>query len=266
MRSGMPGLAGIFCGAIIAGHVTAQPSFEGTWSTTTTLNDDPGWYSEDYFCFFGCTKLEYEFLQALIDDPANDDRPLNALRGQAAERAFAEMTELLTESAKQVIEGNTLVDTLDEICTIYGHFATTVSVMPLRISTENGRLIFDYETHDTRRIVYMRDSAPRPPAEPSRLGYAVAHYDGDELVIETTQVEGAPFYVSMALGLRHSDLLHSTERYSLSEDGRTLDLVYTVEDPEILRAPWVWVKKWRLAPHLELQHHEYDCSFVPGQR
>jgi hypothetical protein len=141
-----------------------------------------------------------------------------------------------------------------------------VSVMPLRITDEGDRLLFAYETHDTTRTVYKRDSAPPPPSAPSRLGYSVAHYEGDDLVVETSGVESAPFFVSMAQGLRHSDQLRTIERYMLNENGRTLDMVMTVTDPQVLKDPWVWVKKWRLAPQLELVHHEYDCSFVPGQR
>lgn len=254
------------CVTFTGASAVAQPGYEGTWSTTTTLNDDPAWYAEDYYCFFGCTLVEYELLQALIDDPVNDDRPLNALRRQASARGSVEFSSLLTDTARRQYKASVPEDQLNEICLRYGHFATAVSVMPLRITDDGGQLIFDYETHDTRRIVYLRDSAPPPPTEPSRLGYSVAHYDGNDLVIETSGVESAPFFVSMAQGLRHSDQLHTIERYMLNDDGRTLDMVFTVEDPEVLTAPWVWVKKWRLAPQLELQHHEYDCSFVPGQR
>jgi len=244
----------------------SRPSFAGTWSTTTTLNEDPAWLTEDYFCFFGCTQVEISHLTALLDDPANDERPLPVLRAEAAAVGSREFMSLLTEKARTVVEGRTLVDTLGEICTRYGHFGMTVSVMPLRISEAGDQLVFDYETHDTRRIVHMEGTAPPRPEEPSRLGHSVAHYDGDALVIETTGVEEAPFYVSMALGLRHSDQLRTSERYTLSDGGRTLDMVYTVTDPAVLQGEWVWVKKWRLAPELELQHHEYDCSFAPAQR
>ena len=256
----------MLCMSLIAGNGHAQSRFEGTWSTTTTLNDDPGWYAEDYFCFFGCTLAEYELLRALVEDPVNDDRPLNALRGQAAARGAVEFRSLLTAPARQAYAQSTPEDQLNEICLRYGHFGMAVSVMPLRITDAGDHLIFDYETHDTRRIIHMRDSAPPPPAQPSRLGYSLAHYEAGDLIIETSAVQSAPFFVSMAQGLRHSDRLRTIERYMLSDDDRTLDMIFTVEDPEVLKSPWVWVKKWRRAPQLELRHHEYDCSFVPGQR
>ncbi len=268
-------LAGTICATTIAvltlvpaSSTMAQsaPGFEGTWSTTATLNDDPEWLTEDYYCFFGCTRAQITHFAALLDDPANDERSLRDLRAEAWDRGFADLLSISNEATRLDLEGRVRVDQLDEICLTYGHFGMAVSVMPLRITDEGDRLIFDYETHNTRRIVHMADSAPPPPQEPSRLGYSVAHYDDDALVIETSGVEAAPFFVSLSQGLRHSDELHTTERYTLSDGGRTLDMVFTVEDPNLFDEPWVWMKKWRLANHLELQDHGYDCSFSPGQR
>lgn len=231
-----------------------------------TLNEDPAWLTEDYYCFFGCSRAQVTHFAALLDDPANDDRPLRDLRAEAWDAGFEDLLSVANEPTRRELESRSRVDQLDGICQEYGHFATTLSVMPLKITTEGQRLIFDYETHTTRRIVYMADSAPPPQQQPSRLGYSVAHYDGDALVIETSAVESAPFFTSLAQGLGHSDELRTRERYTLSDDGRTLNMVFTVEDPQLFDEPWVWVKKWRFAPQLDLREHHYDCSFAPGQR
>jgi len=251
---------------VVADRLVAQsaPSFVGTWSTTATLNEDPTWLTEDYYCFFGCTRVQINHFAALLDDPANDARPLRELRAEAWTAGFEELLSLSNEATRLDLESRSRIDQLDEICLKYGHFGMTVSVMPLRITAQGDRLIFDYETHNTQRIVHMTESAPAQAL--SRLGHSLGHYDGDALVIETTGVESAPFFVSLTQGLRHSDQLRTQERYTLSDGGRTLDLVYTVEDSTIFDEPWVWTKKWRLAPHLELQDHGYDCSFSPGQR
>jgi hypothetical protein len=246
--------------------VLAQPDYTGIWSTTATLKDDPAWYAEDYFCFFGCTLSEYEMMVAMIVDPANDDKSLNQIRGMANARGAAEFASLLKEGPRALYAESVLEDQLDEVCLRYGHFGMAISVMPLRITDEGDHYMFEYETHDTFRPVYKRESAPPPPEEPSRLGYSVAWYDGDDFMVETTGVEDAPFFVGKAQGLRHSDQLRTIERYTLSDDGQTLDMIFTVTDPEVLKAPWVWVKKWRTSPDADLLPHGYDCSFVPGQR
>jgi len=253
---------------LVTGTAGAQsrPSFEGTWSTTATLPDDPGWITEDYFCFFGCTVNQIAYFGELLDDPANDDRPLGALAGEASQVGDEDFLRALTPAVKAEMEGRTIVNNLEDICTEYGHFGITVSVMPLRITEQDDHLEFFYETHDTQRIVYWEDSAPPPPDEPTHLGYSVARIEGDALVVETSHIREAPFYVSQARGLKHSDQVSGVERYTLSDDGRQLDMVFTVEDPEVLATPLMWDKKWRLANDLELVHHEYDCSFTPGQR
>ena len=267
LRHALAGIVSVAVGACAAVAVAQTRSgFEGMWSTTFTLSEDPGWLAEDFFCFFGCTASEYEYMGNLLDDPANDERSLIELSGESAEHGRQEFLSLLEPAVREEIESRTLVDQLEDICTPYGFFAMTISVLPLQISQEEGRILLTYETHNTQRVAYLRDSAPPPPDEPTRLGHSVAYYEGDELVIETTGVRASPFYVSKAYGIKHSDRLTGVERYSLGDGGRELEMFVSIEDPEVLAAPWVWVKKWRIAPDLELEHHEYDCSFVPGQR
>lgn len=261
-------LAVVIAVALAACTAMAQTrsGFEGIWSTTFTLADDPGWLAEDFFCFFGCTASEYAYMGDLLDDPSNDERSLIELSAVSAEHGRREFLSLLTPAMREEIESRTLIDQLEDICTRYGYFAMTISVLPLQITREEDRILLTYETHNTQRVAWLRDSAPLPPDEPTRLGHSVAYFDGDELVIETTGVQSSPFYVSKAYGIKHSDRLTGVERYSLSDGGRQLEMFVSIEDPEVLTAPWVWTKKWRIAPHLELEHHEYDCSFVPGQR
>ena len=242
-----------------------QPDFQGMWSTAVISQDDPGWRAEDYACFFGCTAVQINYLTSLLDNPANDERPWNELTREARDQGAEEFASLLTESGRQQMQGREEVNNLDDICTPYGHFGMTVSVLPMQIVEEEDRLVFNYETHDTTRIVYMDGTAPPVPPQPTRLGHSIAHYEDSTLVIETTNVESAPFYVAIPMGLGHSDQLYTVERYTRSADGRTLDMEYTVQDPVLLQGPWIWQKRWRLSPGLELQHHDYDCSFTPGE-
>ena len=85
---------------LVAAPVAAQSraDFEGVWSTTATLPDDPEWLSEDYFCFWGCTVGQYEHFGDLLDDPANDDRPVEALSGEASGVGSADFRNALVPS------------------------------------------------------------------------------------------------------------------------------------------------------------------------
>ena len=248
----------------VAGQSRAD--FEGTWSTTATLPDDPAWLSEDYFCFWGCTVGQYEHFGNLLDDPANDERPVGALSGEASGVGSADFRNALVPSLQADWDSRTIVNNLDDICSPYGYFAISVSVMPLRVTVHDDHLELFYETHDSQRIVHWADSAPPPPEEHLHFGYSLARIEDGALVIETSHVGVAPFYVGQALGLKHSDQLTGVERYVLSDDGQQLDMVLTIQDPEVLAAPLMWYKKWRRADDLALVHHDYDCSFIPGQR
>jgi hypothetical protein len=71
----------------------------------------------------------------------------------------------------------------------------------------------------------------------SWYGESVGHYEGaDTLVIDTigqndkTQID--------RFGTTHSDRIHVTERYRLSEDGREMEVQFTVVDLEAFAMPW----------------------------
>jgi hypothetical protein len=53
--------------------------------------------------------------------------------------------------------------------------------------------------------------------------------------------------------------LHTIEKYRLTNDGKTLDLELTLEDPGVLVAPWVVKKRFiRKPPHTRFD--EYVCA------
>jgi len=93
------------------------------------------------------------------------------------------------------------------------------------------------------RLVYM-DGRPHPkdPDPPTTfMGHSIGRWDGDTLVIDTTQLSeetwlgggmGGPKYALM-----HSDQEHAVERWTRSGD--TLNWEGTIEDPAMFAKPWV---------------------------
>jgi len=75
-------------------------------------------------------------------------------------------------------------------------------------------------------------------------GRAVAHWDGDTLVIETADIDDTLLDAS---GMPHSSKLKITERLHLLEDG-TLENRMRFEDAETFRAPWDTVVTYRKLP------------------
>jgi hypothetical protein len=79
--------------------------------------------------------------------------------------------------------------------------------------------------------------APAKPSEndPSYYGDARARWDGDTLVIETTNFSDETWFGEF--GYLHSDKMKVTER--LTRKGGAIDYDVTVEDPGVLTAAWV---------------------------
>ena len=110
----------------------------------------------------------------------------------------------------------------------------TVLPYPIQITRpDEGMFIMEGELRQDARIVYLDRDHPAGP--PSQLGHSVGWYEGDELVVETTN-----FIVDewgTRAGLDSSSQKHLLERYSLSDDGMILKIFMTVTDPVYLTEP-----------------------------
>jgi hypothetical protein len=88
--------------------------------------------------------------------------------------------------------------------------------------------------HETR--IVPLDGRPHVGGEIKQwLGDSRGHFDGDTLVVETTNFNGR---TNIGNG-RHSEALKVTERWTRT-DANTMSYRMTVEDPETWTAPWTW--------------------------
>ena len=103
------------------------------------------------------------------------------------------------------------------------------------------------------------DGRKRPARQvPSRLGYSVGRWEGETLVVETSNVARN----QTAWRSEHSDQLRVVERFSRStngDKGDTLLLTATFEDPWSLREPLVLKKVWAWAPKSQIAPYE-NCE------
>jgi hypothetical protein len=100
-------------------------------------------------------------------------------------------------------------------------------------------------TPDTAAILYMRQMHARivhingtHPAnlKPSYYGHSIGHWEGDTLVVDTVGLrDTTPVDV---FGTPHTDQLHVVERYHVINDGKTLRVDFTVEDPGTFTSAW----------------------------
>ena len=103
---------------------------------------------------------------------------------------------------------------------------------PFEIVQAPGLLVFRYEYYDQVRLVHT-DGRGHPPADAphSKMGHSIGHWEGNELVVDTTHIAASTITNN---GLDHSDQIHMIERYRLGEDGKWLEASQWFADPATL--------------------------------
>jgi len=120
---------------------------------------------------------------------------------------------------------------------------------PFEILQKPKVLYFIFQLNRLPRRVYLGEALPTDP-DPHWLGYSVAHWDGDALVIESAGFNDLT--VLDDAGLPHSEDLHLTERYVLSADGKRLHARFTIEDPKTFTRPWMARAEYVKRPGYEI--------------
>ncbi len=93
------------------------------------------------------------------------------------------------------------------------------------------------------RHVYLDVPHSKAP-KPSWYGESVGHYEnGDTLVIDTIGLSTQSFVDSYRTP--HTDKLHVIERLKLTEQGKTLEVRLTIEDPDTYNQPWQAMRSYR---------------------
>jgi hypothetical protein len=99
----------------------------------------------------------------------------------------------------------------------------------------------------------------------SHLGYSVAHWEGDTLVVDTRGFN-EKVYVGTANGsftggFKHSPKLHMIERFRRI-DYDTLEIDVTLEDPDLFVSPWRSISRHPLRPEFS-RIDDYICEQAP---
>jgi hypothetical protein len=107
---------------------------------------------------------------------------------------------------------------------------------PDKIVQRAGEVLFLYDdvSGNFFRIVPTDGRAHRTDTEPTPLGDAVGHWEGDTLVVESTQFNDDTWLTDD--GAFHTTDLRVVER--LKRTGDALEWMATVYDPKVLTEPW----------------------------
>jgi hypothetical protein len=105
-------------------------------------------------------------------------------------------------------------------------------------------VVFLYQRDNQSRHIYLNQqhAADRPP---SYYGDSIGHYEGDTLVVDTIGMNDKT--ATDRFGTPHTKALHVIERYRLVNDGKTLQDLFTVEDPGAFTTVWSGVLNYKRA-------------------
>ncbi len=209
----------------------------------------------------GAFKIDGRWRTSIITDPKNGRRPPMTQAAQERAEARAKRAHSNTGTAWWIDEGldpgpydDPELRPLEERCLL--GFGSTggppmlpVSYNNLKrvVQTEDHVMILVEMVHDVRIIRMNAEHAPSDVR--SWLGDSVGRWEGDTLVVDTTNFNDHP-----ALSGASRDL-HVVERIR-RVDADTLLYRFTVEDPAVWTAPWSGEYVW---PSTDSRVYEYAC-------
>ena len=203
----------------------------------------------------------------------NEAARLTSLMREPANGRFPELTERGKELASKmssswsgkVFDKPTDFDTWDR-CITRG---LPPSMFPfnynngIQIIQAPGYVVIRLEMIHEARIVPVDGRAQLDPAVKQWMGESRGHWEGNTLVVETTNFNGFGGMTNVGIpGSPRGDTptttsMKITERFERTADD-TIQYSMTVEDPDVLTRPWTAAYPMKLDP--EYQFFEYACN------
>ena len=143
-------------------------------------------------------------------------------------------------------------------CYLPGIPRATYMPQPFQIVQSGNKIQMIYTFSNAARTIHL-DTVAGPPDD-TWMGHSVGRWDGDTLVVDTTNFSETNWMHAEGEVSFHSDALHIVERYRrINKD--TMEVEATIEDSKALTKPWVVPKQTlKLAPFDQIM--ALDCSGV----
>ena len=130
---------------------------------------------------------------------------------------------------------------------------------PMDFNFSGNTLIVRYETMDVVRTIYMNGTPPPPDMSHTPNGYAIGHWDGETLVVETTHLTVGEVNRN---GIPKSEAMTLYETFDLQkrDDGTYLIVNLTITDPENFVESHTSTEVFVLEPNWEL--FPFECHLT----
>jgi hypothetical protein len=128
---------------------------------------------------------------------------------------------------------------------------------PFEIRRQADAVVVDHQFMDSRRVIHLDETAPPPGTPRSTMGYSTGRFDGDALVVETTNFVAGT--LEPRYGVMHSADLNLTERLEVNGETHELEITWTIDDPIVFKEPHT---QKEIFVRTERGREPYDCK--PG--
>ena len=130
---------------------------------------------------------------------------------------------------------------------------------PIQLVEGDGEILLKIEEYDATRVIHLQDTHNPGDGPHGHLGYSSGRWEGDTLVVTTTDIDFDYFNVLAApKAISQSDNVHVVETFKLREGGAFLDYTMTVNDPETFTRPLTFNKYWQFRPDAAVEPYVCD--------
>ena len=129
--------------------------------------------------------------------------------------------------------------------------ADTITVQP-------DRVVMKVDWMDSERTIWLDGRKHPPAAQTFPYGHSVGKWEGDVLLVETTNFKEHANGLSTSLPSSTQKKL--TERFALSQDHKNLIYSGVIEDPIYLTRPVEWSGKWEYRPNMPHSNEKCDLE------
>ena len=233
-----------------------HPDLQGWWETSAYAADmETGLPDEETATIQGARMPDQSKAVSNVIDPPDGRMPYQAW---AAARRVSIPTFRRGESSKGVPK--TLRDIRPRTFCLHGTPRNMVSDF-LVVQTP-GQIVLAWEFSHAYRLIHLDGRTPPPQTVKLAMGHSVGRWEGNTLVVETTNLNDWDWFDYT--GTFHTDAMTLTERFTVV-DANTIDYQATVTDPKVFTRPWTFripLSKRRVASGFEIMEH----ACVEGER
>jgi hypothetical protein len=130
------------------------------------------------------------------------------------------------------------------------------------ITVQKDRVVMKVDWMESERTIFL-DGRRHPPATQTFLhGHSVGRWEGDTLVVETTNFR--EHAMGNSTSLPGSTQKRLVERFALGADKKTLTYSGVIEDPVYLLKPVEWTGQWEYRPGMP--HSNEKCNVEIARR